>query len=448
MLVTRWCIERKLSLANNHIILPLWLQEPLQENLGSVCFHFGTWKKEVCIHYSDEVSPRTIGLPCHFENDQFILPDRLEYDLIVEGANLYLGPVLSIIVSPETKMISAEVLDQNGNYLINYHDIRGLVYICALDGMNTVQKTVLGYYFNPHAATLKERWIKGFFPYPNAGYRRIKLRLNKAYDDLLVHCNRRMFNSYCFSKWNLWEMFRGDPLLSQHIPATRRLVERQDLKKMLDKYGSVYVKPDYGSMGGGIRRITSSRMGGYTINEENKKKFVRTKEQLSHYVQKLVKHKNYLIQQSLKVSYRHKPIDFRVIMQKDRTKEWICSGIIARYGEKNHVCTNRVSSLSKGRDALQLVYGLNETQAEVMEAEITRICVHACKRMDEKYKYFGDAGIDVILDLNQKVWILEMNSVQQHKMAAYVDEGMYAQVMANPLEYAKALAGFVGEPTS
>ncbi|UTW69328.1 hypothetical protein KHA80_21040 [Anaerobacillus sp. HL2] len=40
---------------------------------------------------------------------------------------------------------------------------------------------------------------------------------------------------------------------------------------------------------------------------------------------------------------------------------------------------------------------------------------------------YGDLGVDVIVDINQKVWILEVNKLHDHKYPLYAleDEQMY-----------------------
>lgn len=156
------------------------------------------------------------------------------------------------------------------------------------------------------------------------------------------------------------------------------------------------------------------------------------------------KKRKYLIQQAIPASFEGRPVDFRVILQKDGSQKWTCSGIIAKIGRLGRINTNNASTLEPGREALQRIFGLTPEQALEKEKEIIGICTEACQIIEDAYGYYGDVGIDVMVDDNLKVWVLEINKSHQHEMAKRLkkDPDMYQRVVTRPLEYARVLAGF------
>ncbi|MFD0681477.1 MULTISPECIES: YheC/YheD family endospore coat-associated protein [unclassified Paenibacillus] len=329
---------------------------------------------------------------------------------------------------------------------MNYEKIKGLIYVCSLNGINPENQTIKGYYFNPNAEG-KEQWEKGIFPYPGAVYRRIKVSKNLLYDHLITHIERKIFNPYCFDKWDLWKLLSSNPLLKEHLPHTKQLNHLQDLNEMLRLYGSVYLKPANSSMGKGIRMAKKVRNGYLFTNRYKVKSIIKNASQVSTFLHRLKKGKRYLIQQPVTMTYHKRNVDFRVILQKDGSLNWTCSGIIARFGRSGRFYTNDVKSIGLSKNVLHDIFHLDEEAVSNKEKEVISICSKACQTIEKIYGPSGDVGVDVVIDPDLKVWILEINSLHQHKMAAYLKEDphLYTRVMTRPLEFAKALAGFSEE---
>ncbi|MDQ8739016.1 YheC/YheD family protein [Paenibacillus sp. LHD-38] len=424
------------GLKPNQILLPRQVVIP-----PSAVLHFGAWKKMVQVGISEHQPKDSIGLSVHLKTE-VTFPDTLPYEMYTVGKDLHLGPVIALLIS--TKGLTPELLNEYRNYFTNYQSIKGLIYLFSVDGINPRNKTVEGYYYNPQADGDKTPWTKGVFHYPGVIYRRIRVNKSRLYDDLITHTDRKIFNPYFLNKWELWESTRSNPFIRDHLPNTKLLDNLQTLKKMLDLYGSVYLKPNNGSMGHGIMKLEKT-LGGYLfIDRYMGMTFINNEIKAWAFLQRMSKGRKYLIQQSVALTHQNKNVDFRVIMQKDGSQQWACSGVIARYGEDGRFYTNDVSSISLGRDALRTVFQFNDEEALQKEEEIISICTTACQLIDHKYGPFGDVGIDVTVDPKLKVWILEINSRHQHTMPSYLkdDPQMYSRVLTRPFEFAKAWAGF------
>jgi hypothetical protein len=64
---------------------------------------------------------------------------------------------------------------------------------------------------------------------------------------------------------------------------------------------------------------------------------------------------------------------------------------------------------------LKAVFNYNEREAFAKEQEMIQACIQVCETLDRCGGNYGDLGIDVIVDIDQHLWILEANKLQDHK---------------------------------
>lgn len=435
------------ELETNQVALPEGME--LSSGVSRLRLHFGAWNQAANVTFIERLDSDTIGLPECWRT-LVMIPDSLEYEAYGDGTELHIGPVIAILVSKQ-KEFAAKLFDEYKDYAAHFARLKGLVYICSIDGIRPSNKTIKGYYYNPQAGG-EHAWEKGVFPYPDAGYRRIWVTNSESYNDLIAHTGRRVFNSFFLNKWELWRVLRADSLVRRHLPRTKMLTRLRPLNEMAALYGSVYLKPISSSFGEGIKKAEKLPKGYRFIHQDNTKTILKTQTEAERYIRRLTNGRKYLIQQPIPFSFEKKQVDFRVIMQKDRSESWTCSGIIARFGIDGRFYTNDVSLICKGQKALRMVFRLNREESARLEEEIIGLCTRACQVIERKYGAygtFGDVGIDIIIDSSKKIWLLEINSRHNHTFASYLndDRRMYAEVIAKPLEYAKSLAGFTPDKT-
>lgn len=402
--------------------------------------HLGTWSRKFTAVYRPDTPSDRIGIP---EKWSYALqmPGGISFAIQRDGINLRLGPVVAILIG--RRNLSIAQLEKYKDYLVHTKDKRGLVYLCSLSGVNRIRKTITGYTYHPNKDG-NSRWHKSEFPYPDVAFRKVAIAKNKIYDDLYKSTNGRIFNPYFLSKWEFWNSIRTHHLIRENVPHTTRLNSVRTLNSMLRLHKSVYIKPIRGSGGRGIIKLDQTSKGFFYRNWTHQNKLLASLHGAWMAVKKKSRGRKHLIQQSVAMVHEDKNVDFRVIMQKDGTCQWICSGIIARYGKQGNVYTNEVSSLSLGREALKSVYHYDEQGAIDKEEEIVAVCKRTCHAIEEKFGLFGDIGFDVSIDSNRKVWILEINSCQQFNLPTFLPNGdsMHRTMVSRPLEYASALAGF------
>jgi hypothetical protein len=410
---------------------------------SKVLLHIGYLKKEVSVRYVDNWPADKIGLPRNLSRD-FVLPDTLPYKIRFEKRNIYIGPVIGMLFAAQQKTLMPEYLKAHNCYLLSYSETGGLVFIGSSEGINAENQTIKGFYYNPDST---EKWVEGVFPYPAALYRRVEIP-DKKYDDLVKNIGDSIFNTYYFDKWGLWQCLSPYEEINQHLPHTEKLTTVDTLMKMLEQYHTVYLKRISSEQSKGIYRVMKIENGYQFIDKEKNEFILGTTEEVSKFLNKIKRiYGTYLIQAAIKVkNFENRSFDIRVILQKDESKQWTCTGMIARFGGEGSVASIiRLGGLAmQGKEALKQVFNMTEDEVFVKEREIINICTKACELLDKSIGNYGDLGLDVIIDENQKIWILEINKNHYHYFPVYAlkDRKMYYDITSKPLKYANTLSGF------
>jgi len=431
------------AVADNLVLFPKEMRQSFDFIPRKLILNIGNWKREVNIDFSGKLDRETIGISKTIL-EEFSVPETLDYELKIDGRNLCLGPVICYLLETKRKYITDERLEKLKVYYNNYDSIKGIVFISAVDQINVVDKTIGGFFLSGGA------WKEASFPYPGAVYRKADIP-DKVYEDIINNIGDRIFNSYFFDKWETWEILSPYPHLREHIPHTEKLEELETLDRMLEQHKVVYLKQAKGYKAKGIIKVEKSEAGyqfTYRLKGVNR---ISDPKEAAGFIKELNESKRgqnfYLAQQAIIVkSYQNRPFDFRVVMQKDRSKQWRCSGIIARFGKRESIATNFLLSgyALPGYEALKRVFRMSERDTFLKQREIINTCVEVCKALEKTIGNYGDLGIDVMVDENKKVWILEVNKTHDHKFPLYSinDTQMYNRIITRPFEYAKALAGF------
>lgn len=403
---------------------------------GKINFNFGLWEKQLTVQYLDELSDDVIGLSGNLRAEVFI-PDDLKYEINTTEDSLSLGPVILYLISKRLM----KRLDKLKKRFENIASIKGLIIVSTASGINTKKNTITGYYLQSN--TMESNWKEGIFPYPGAVFKRNGLPQDLN-NDLFEKTNGRVFNSQYFNKWDMWEWLSPNLFIRNHIPHTRELNHIANIYHMLDDYPSIYLKPANGSQGKGIIEIKRKNNQFQITDDKN----IATEMEVigSHpIIQSILKrNRKYIIQQGVPVKHDSRNVDFRIYMQKDETKQWKCTGLIARFAKPGSITTNlhHLDYLLPGKEALEKLFSLDQHDLELLEQKIVNICRDACQALDQ-YGCFGDLAVDFILDNNLHVWILEMNKRYGYKSFSIMEEStLYSEIIRNPFLYASALAGF------
>lgn len=402
----------------------------------------GAFLYEMNVKIDADFPENTIGLPQ--ELNEFILPKHLPYEMIVKDRSILIGPIIAFVAFRCKKYISTRKLEFFRRRFSNYERIGGLVFICAADGINPQTKTIEGYYYNPKGTTPQSRWIHGIFPYPNAVYKRKPID-SERYHDLISAIGNRVINSIYFLKADVAEMIERDPEFQQFFPYTEVLKSAEQLKGLLRRFDSVYLKPSNGLQGIGIYKVTMGDGGALNfLNRRRQLVTYKMDETFDTFLQKCKK-KRYIVQQSITSPHPSHPVDFRVYAQKNGQKEWVCQGMIARLGKKGTIVNNLhfIERLGSGTKAIKQWFGIDEKKAQEIKKHIDDTCIAVCKELDKKVGNYGDVAVDVIIDENFRPLVLEINKVYGYESIWRIrNRALLNKLLTTPFDYAKALGGF------
>jgi len=366
----------------------------------------------------------------------YTIPAELPYRICAGGSDLRIGPVIAVVV--RGAHLSPRRLRRWEKYCKDYPQIGGLLVFCIADGIDAERRLIRGFAYRPHAAP---RWVPGVYPFPDAMYRMARMK-KRLLIQLQTALPGKLFNARRFTKWEMWETLSRAGF--SRLPHTERLTGLPVLERMVRTHNSVYIKPIDGLFGNRIFRLVPGA-GGYVLKDGKGK--TAAAGSLEEVFRKFCEGRNpedYLVQRDVSRYVENKLVDFRVIVQKDGRGKWTCPGMIARTGQKEGIITNTVSDLCFASEALRGLFGFAGSKAERIEREIRRMCIEAAAHMEQAYGTYGDLGMDVALDPQDRLWLLEINIFHQHNLANDLEGGaeMYRRVTANPLLFANYLSGF------
>jgi glutathione synthase/RimK-type ligase-like ATP-grasp enzyme len=201
--------------------------------------------------------------------------------------------------------------------------------------------------------------------------------------------------------------------LKSYVPHTVSF-SRDHLQTMLNRFATLYVKPDIGSLGMGIFKIISTE-DGYELYEIVKKKQLRhsyeTVSSLHDRIKKM-KSSKLIIQQGISLDKVNGcPYDIRAMVQRKPRGSWVCTGFMVKVGARHKIVTNYhqggdIYSMTKlGREQ-----GISEAETASRVKQLTRVAMQISRTLSKKRSGMHELGIDFAYDKKQQLWVLEVNS--------------------------------------
>lgn len=212
-------------------------------------------------------------------------------------------------------------------------------------------------------------------------------------------------------KWGMYRIFGRVPVLASSLPETR-LWGKHNLVEMINRYGSVIVKPSNGSRGAGIIKVTKKSNERFEVHLMAKRSLVTGIEATYSFIRKLV-HPSYLIQQRIPLAeIGGRPMDIRVIVQRHHNGDpWTVTGYVAKIAGAGHIVTNVTRSrgyVLPVREAIAKSTAKDAPTERVVK-HLFGYCVVAAERLSVYSPGSNVFGFDMGVDHRGKVWMIEVN---------------------------------------
>lgn len=405
---------------------------------------FGTQKLPVKIVFSDKVKENEIFLSKNILS-QLYSPHFTQFEIRAKNNEIMIGPYIGILAKPKDHSLTKRYLNRMLNYTREYHKLHGAIVVFALNKINKKHHLIEGYCYNPHT----NNWESGLFPYPGSIYCNFPLKKHWQ-NHLLATIGNTWFNGNFLNKWKMHKILSQNPVIKPHLPDTTLYQSYKDIFNALKKYKKIILKPIGGLQGKNIAQIRVKnkeiifkyiKKGKLKVIVKNDKKSAR------HLIKKLFIPGEYILQQYVNLlKYEKSIIDFRIIVQKDQTKNWKCLGIIARMSAPKRIVTN----IHNGGKALPITRVLKDYldlppyEIQEIQEKLSHLSLEICNTLDQLDFNYGNLGLDIGIDQAGHPWLIEVNNrcPNPGKDQFTNNKALFYQTKSTPLFYAKTLAGF------
>lgn len=389
-------------------------------------------------------NPLQIKLTSGLISELRIYPS-LHYQMKIKNRTIVLGPTIGLLLGPHDYVYTPNHMNKYSDRFGIYDRVGGLIYAFSPKTIDWDNNEVYGLYYD----YTNEKWRFGVFPIPTVIYRRDFHSDPKDIKRLINLTNGKMFNSWRFGKLYLYKHVRKHSKLSKHVPMTEMCKNYKQVQKFIDDQKDVILKPIYLSRGRGICIINKVE-DGYKVFDYRDGNIVEFKLENNDALENFFNNNEdlfnkYLIQKQLALAkIEGAPYDIRIVMQKDSTANWKCSGIECRVAAQKSLITN----ISRGGYALTLDEALkrsfpsDEFDLERIKKKILSLSQSLCESLSSIGHHFAEFGVDIAVDESGDCWIIEVNVFPSFKGFKVMDYDTYLAIRYTPILYASHLAGF------
>lgn len=313
--------------------------------------------------------------------------------------------------------------------------------------VDPLRKRIRGYVYT------HRRWRHATFPFPS-----IVHDIGQYTDKKTIARVKRIkynsslrFTGYGIgNKAEVEQALKQHPLISQYLIPGILLDNPNDALDetlvFLHECGRVMVKPLNGSKGKGIKRV-SKEAEKVIIEENGKKPFVCTCDELKMIWRRWQRENRYIVQKWIDINWmneRHdsgSPSDIRVVVHKNGSGTWQLGGMGIRLGAEGNVTSN----VYCGGAILPFIPSLctyfDEKQAFDLAARCEKLSLTVARHLETvRKRRLVELGIDLGVDKDGRLWLIEVNVKPGRKTIRRLygwkrfDETIKAQV-----EYARYL---------
>ncbi|WP_176762116.1 YheC/YheD family protein [Natronincola ferrireducens] len=234
------------------------------------------------------------------------------------------------------------------------------------------------------------------------------------------------------NKLFMFSILKEDKAIIKYLPITEPY-SRKNCLKFLKKHGVAILKPEKGSSGRGIIKV-SLKDKYYTIATKSKTITLDRNEDLLPYLEKQMNNKPYIIQQYIdRVKINDRFFDIRVLLQKKNNSNWKLTGWFGQLSSK----ASFLSNISAGGSIVpfdeSLKNQLKELTSKEIIIELQRVALsiveHLGKQFPKKHLWGFDLGI------NNKGQILLIEVSTKPNLSKFKNKKLDAEMFKNINSY-------------
>lgn len=234
---------------------------------------------------------------------------------------------------------------------------------------------------------------------------------------------------YWNNKLGKYNALKTDSTLAQFLPPTA-VATKPAIHRMLEAYGSVYLKPSQGTAGFGIFKLSRTDHG-YRLRHGSRSRTFKHYDASYDAFAKAARKKTYLVQKSIPLlRYKGRPFDLRIMVQKNSRQKWEATGIVGRLARPRKIVTNYHSG-GKPMPAHELLAPfISKSEQSSYVNRLESISLRISTHLHKFFPRFRAYGVDMGIDSKQAPWIIEVNSRPDKSIFnALSDKRMYRKIM-------------------
>ncbi|XXM72969.1 YheC/YheD family protein [Lysinibacillus sphaericus] len=213
-----------------------------------------------------------------------------------------------------------------------------------------------------------------------------------------------------FRKLKVNKILLKEPSLHPHVPETLRASE-ENVKRMMKKHRELIIKPDSGTLGIGIAKLSKMEGGDWemTWREKDTLKTECFSKTFSPRLRDLLAGRNMIIQERIPLAEsKGRIFDLRVSVQKNWKGDWQLTGIVGKVAKKGWYLTN----VARGSSCVpfdELMKGLPHLEEETVYKRVKALTIGAAMQLEKKLPCLADLGFDIGIRDDGFPMIIECN---------------------------------------
>jgi glutathione synthase/RimK-type ligase-like ATP-grasp enzyme len=325
--------------------------------------------------------------------------------------SMHIKPIIAVVTNVQQQGVSVKIgsITKFCEELAQFCKQNGLFFYIFSPG-DMQDHFVHGYIY------LNNMWQKQKLPLPDVIYNRIHSRSHeKNLHTFFTKCKDLeipIFNERYLNKWEVHETLSTYDHLVPYLPETIIHRRKSSLFKFVEKYESIFLKPIYGSQGKHIYRINRVHNQYHLMLSSHASQNVivfSTFDDLFETLSGRIGQKPYIVQQGLSLLKHHdRTVDFRILCHRDYIGDWKATSIVARISPKK----NFVANVAQGGELThpEKVLNTNDDTKQIVKA-LKELALEICNITSNEFEgFFGEFGVDLVLDEFGKIWFIEVNT--------------------------------------